>query len=76
MVHKRGILWRSEREDIFGKQVYPRNFQNGTLIGGGTLDPRIPVSSTLLFWSVSKDFLIFLSLGSNFQYLKIRDSYS
>ncbi|RLN35501.1 ALA-interacting subunit 5-like [Panicum miliaceum] len=42
MVQKRGISWRSEREGIFGKQVYPRNFQNGTLIGGGTLDPRIP----------------------------------
>ena len=48
MVHKRGISWRSEREDIFGKQVFPRNFQNGTLIGGGTLDPRIPVSSVVL----------------------------
>uniref|UniRef100_K3ZUR4 ALA-interacting subunit n=1 Tax=Setaria italica TaxID=4555 RepID=K3ZUR4_SETIT len=42
MVNKRGISWRSERGDIFGKRVFPRNFQNGTLIGGGTLDPRIP----------------------------------
>jgi hypothetical protein len=44
MVHKRGISWRSERDNIFGKQVFPRNFQNGSVIGGGTLDPRIPVS--------------------------------
>ena len=45
-VHKRGISWRSEREHIFGKQVFPRNFQKGALIGGGALDPRIPVSTS------------------------------
>ena len=45
-VHKRGISWRSEREHIFGKQVFPRNFQKGALIGGGTLDPGIPVSTS------------------------------
>ena len=71
MVHKRGISWRSEREDIFGKQVFPRNFQNGTLIGGGTLDPRIPVSSV----GLNKDFLNFWSFSPNFQYLQSPDSY-
>ncbi|CAN6198921.1 unnamed protein product [Urochloa humidicola] len=52
MVHKRGISWRSEREDIFGNRVFPRNFQNGALIGGGTLDPRIPLSrqEDLIVW--------------------------
>lgn len=51
-VHKRGISWRSEREHIFGKQVFPRNFQKGALIGGGTLDPRIPLSEQedLIVW--------------------------
>jgi hypothetical protein len=50
-VHKRGISWRSEREHIFGKQVFPRNFQKGALIGGGTLDPRIPVSVLQYLWN-------------------------
>lgn len=50
-VHKRGISWKSEREHIFGKQVFPRNFQKGALIGGGTLDPRIPVSVLQYLWN-------------------------
>ncbi|XP_062193645.1 ALA-interacting subunit 5-like isoform X2 [Phragmites australis] len=51
-VSKQGISWRSEREHIFGKRVYPRNFQNVTLIGGGKLDPSKPLSKQedLMVW--------------------------
>ncbi|KAJ1290819.1 hypothetical protein BS78_02G272300 [Paspalum vaginatum] len=52
IVNKRGISWRSEREVIFGNRVFPKNFQNGSLIGGGTLDPNIPLSEheDLMVW--------------------------
>lgn len=52
IVNKRGISWRSEREVIFGNRVFPSNFQNGPLIGGGTLDPTIPLSEheDLIVW--------------------------
>ncbi|KAL6844955.1 hypothetical protein ACP4OV_025614 [Aristida adscensionis] len=52
MVNKQGISWRSEREHLFGKNVYPRNFQNGSLIGGGSLDPNKPLSKQedLIVW--------------------------
>ncbi|XP_028117852.1 cell division control protein 50-like [Camellia sinensis] len=43
-VNRKNIAWKSDRYHKFGKQVYPFNFQNGTLIGGGNLDPNIPVS--------------------------------
>ena len=43
-VNKKGISWKSEREHKFGKDVYPKNFQNGTLIGGAHLDDSKPVS--------------------------------
>ncbi|KAG8050306.1 hypothetical protein GUJ93_ZPchr0009g2329 [Zizania palustris] len=51
-VSKRGISWRSEREHRFGRHVYPLNFQNGTLIGGGQLDPSKPLSEQgdLIVW--------------------------
>ncbi|RCV12950.1 hypothetical protein SETIT_2G308100v2 [Setaria italica] len=51
-VDKRGISWRSDRNRLFGKHVYPRNFQSGGLIGGGTLDPRTPLSEQedLMVW--------------------------
>lgn len=47
-VNRRGISWKSDREHKFGKDVYPRNFQNGTLIGGKHLDNSIPVSFPLM----------------------------
>jgi len=47
-VNRKNIAWKSDREHKFGKHVYPFNFQNGTLIGGGKLDPSIPVSLKLL----------------------------
>lgn len=50
-VNKKGISWKSDRENKFGKDVYPSNFQNGTLKGGASLDSSIPVSiSRLLIW--------------------------
>ncbi|CAL5062881.1 unnamed protein product [Urochloa decumbens] len=51
-VNKRGISWRSDRNRLFGKHVYPRNFQSSGLIGGGTLDPSKPLSEQedLMVW--------------------------
>ncbi|KAL6553162.1 putative ALA-interacting subunit 2 [Orobanche gracilis] len=51
-VNRKDIAWKSDREHKFGKQVYPFNFQNGTLIGGATLDPDIPLSDQgdLIVW--------------------------
>lgn len=43
-VNRKNIAWKSDREHKFGKDVYPFNFQNGTLIGGAKLDPSVPVS--------------------------------
>lgn len=43
-VNRKNIAWQSDRDHKYGKNVYPFNFQNGTLIGGRTLDPSIPVS--------------------------------
>lgn len=51
-VNRKNIAWKSDRDHKFGKQVYPFNFQNGTLIGGGNLDPNIPLSDQedLIVW--------------------------
>lgn len=49
MVNRKNIAWKSDRDHKFGKQVYPFNFQNGTFIGGGSLDPSIPVSYVVSF---------------------------
>lgn len=43
-VIKTGISWKSDRDHKFGKDVYPKNFQNGALIGGGKLDPNKSVT--------------------------------
>ncbi|CAN6875364.1 unnamed protein product [Brassica oleracea] len=32
--------WKSDHEHKFGKNVFPFNFQNGTLISGPKLDPK------------------------------------
>lgn len=42
-VNKNGISWKSDRDHKFGKDVYPKNFQNGTLRGGASLDLNKPV---------------------------------
>ncbi|XP_047982625.1 ALA-interacting subunit 1-like [Salvia hispanica] len=51
-VNKRDISWKSDREHKFGKNVFPRNFQNGTLKGGATLKPDVPLSEQedLIVW--------------------------
>lgn len=51
-VNRKNISWKSDRDYKFGKDVYPFNFQNHTLIGGGKLDPSIPLSEQedLIVW--------------------------
>ncbi|KAG4178439.1 hypothetical protein ERO13_A10G042950v2 [Gossypium hirsutum] len=51
-VNRKNIARKSDREHKFGKNVYPFNFQNGTVIGGGKLNPRIPLSDQedLIVW--------------------------
>ncbi|KAI3669802.1 hypothetical protein L6452_41219 [Arctium lappa] len=51
-VHKRHISWKSDREDKFGSDVFPKNFQNGSLIGGGRLNESKPLSEQedLIVW--------------------------
>ncbi|KAK4386464.1 putative ALA-interacting subunit [Sesamum angolense] len=51
-VNRKNIAWKSDRDHKFDKQVYPFNFQNGTLSGGAHLDPKIPLSDQedLIVW--------------------------
>ncbi|CAA2967474.1 ALA-interacting subunit 1-like [Olea europaea subsp. europaea] len=51
-INKREISWKSDRDHKFGKNVYPRNFQNNTLVGGKTLDPNKSLSEQedLIVW--------------------------
>uniref|UniRef100_A0A1D1XX27 ALA-interacting subunit n=1 Tax=Anthurium amnicola TaxID=1678845 RepID=A0A1D1XX27_9ARAE len=51
-VNKKEISWKSDRDHKFGNDVYPRNFQNGTLIGGGKLDVNVSLSKQedLIVW--------------------------
>ncbi|KAJ3679271.1 hypothetical protein LUZ60_017282 [Juncus effusus] len=51
-VNKRHISWKSDREHKFGSDVYPMNFQNGTLQGGGKLNSSVPLSQQedLIVW--------------------------
>ncbi|KAK1324382.1 ALA-interacting subunit 3 [Acorus calamus] len=51
-VNKKGISWKSDRDHKFGDDVYPKNFQNGTLVGGKKLDPNKPLSEQedLIVW--------------------------
>ncbi|XP_076949030.1 ALA-interacting subunit 3-like [Bidens hawaiensis] len=51
-VTKKDISWKSDRDHKFGKDVFPKNFQNGTLIGGARLSESIPLSEQedLIVW--------------------------
>ncbi|KAA8523400.1 hypothetical protein F0562_009823 [Nyssa sinensis] len=51
-LNKKGISWKSDRDHKFGKNVYPKNFQNGKLIGGAHLNSSIPLSEQegLIVW--------------------------
>ncbi|GAA0144979.1 hypothetical protein LIER_42836 [Lithospermum erythrorhizon] len=43
-INKKDISWKSDRDHKFGKDVYPTNFQNGTLRGGEILNETKPLS--------------------------------
>ena len=58
-LNRKNISWQSDREHKFGKDVYPFNFQNGSLIGGGSLDPKVPVSVLIQINSIN------VGLGQN-----------
>ncbi|CAN7001798.1 hypothetical protein IGI04_020578 [Brassica rapa subsp. trilocularis] len=51
-VNKRGIAWKSDREHKFGKNVFPKNFQEGNITGGGRLDANKSLSEQedLIVW--------------------------
>lgn len=51
-INKKDIAWRSDTTHKFGADVYPKNFQNGTMIGGGKLDESIPLNQQedLMVW--------------------------
>ncbi|GER33855.1 LEM3 (ligand-effect modulator 3) family protein /CDC50 family protein [Striga asiatica] len=51
-INKRDISWKSDRDRKFGDNVFPRNFQNGALIGGASLNASIPLSQQedLIVW--------------------------
>ncbi|KMZ75068.1 Cell cycle control protein [Zostera marina] len=51
-INKKGISWKSDREHKFGKNVFPKNFQKGPLIGGAKLNESIPLSEQedLIVW--------------------------
>lgn len=50
-VGKTNIAWPSDKKK-FGSDVYPKNFQSGTLIGGAQLNTSIPLSEQedLMIW--------------------------
>lgn len=51
-VNKKDISWKSDRDHKFGSDVFPKNFQNGGLVGGGKLNSTIPLSEQedLIVW--------------------------
>lgn len=63
-IERKNIAWKSDREHKFGNKVYPFNFQNGSLIGGGKLDTTIPLSEQedLIVWMRTAAFPSFRKL--------------
>ncbi|XP_078436916.1 putative ALA-interacting subunit 2 isoform X2 [Wolffia australiana] len=51
-VNRKNIAWSSDRDRKFGGDVFPFNFQNGTMAGGASLDPTLPLSEQedLMVW--------------------------
>ncbi|CAH9133534.1 unnamed protein product [Cuscuta epithymum] len=51
-INRKDIAWGSDRRHKFGSDVYPKNFQQGSLIGGGKLNQSLPLSEQedLLVW--------------------------
>lgn len=54
VVNKKGISWKTDRNDKFGRNIFPANFPNNIgaaqnlFVGGGKLDPSVPVSMHLI----------------------------
>ncbi|KAL5769565.1 hypothetical protein ACOSP7_013719 [Xanthoceras sorbifolium] len=50
-INKKNIAWESDKNYKFGSDVYPKNFQSGS-IGGGKLNSSIPLSEQedLIVW--------------------------
>lgn len=61
-VNKKDISWKSDRDHKFGKKVFPKNFQNGTLQGGATLNASKPVSNLPLLISSFEVLLLLLCI--------------
>jgi hypothetical protein len=59
-VNKKNIAWASDRSHKFSKDVYPKNFQKGALIGGGKLNESIPVYTLHCFQVFAR--IIFISV--------------
>ncbi|URD77662.1 LEM3 (ligand-effect modulator 3) family / CDC50 family [Musa troglodytarum] len=75
-VNKNGISWASDRDHKFGKDVYPKNFQNGVLRGGASLDPNKPLNEQedLIVWMRTAALPTFRKLyGKIHQDLKAND---
>uniref|UniRef100_A0ACD5WJJ7 Uncharacterized protein n=1 Tax=Avena sativa TaxID=4498 RepID=A0ACD5WJJ7_AVESA len=51
-VNKKDIAWKSDKNNKFGNDIYPSNFQKGSLIGGAKLNESIPLSEQedLIVW--------------------------
>lgn len=51
-INKNGIAWESDKTSRFGSDVYPKNFQTRSPIGGGKLNEKIPLNQQedLLVW--------------------------
>ncbi|GAA0162042.1 hypothetical protein Leryth_010040 [Lithospermum erythrorhizon] len=51
-VNKKDIAWGSDKYHKFSSNVYPKNFQAGSMIGGGKLNESIPLNEQedLLVW--------------------------
>ncbi|CAF1993201.1 unnamed protein product [Brassica napus] len=59
-VSRNDTAWKSDHEHKFRKNVFPFNFQNGTLISGPKLDPKVTMKlilSTSSWLGGRKDFL-------------------
>ncbi|XP_054794306.1 ALA-interacting subunit 3-like isoform X1 [Prosopis cineraria] len=52
LINKQNIAWKSDKTTRFGSDVYPKNFQQGSLIGGAKLNESIPLSEQedLIVW--------------------------
>jgi len=51
-VNKKDISWKSDRDHKFGKNVLPKNFQSGPIIGGKQLNATVPLNQQedLMVW--------------------------